>query len=190
MRTFFAPERLETPTFTIRRYAQGDGAALNAATQSSYEHLRPWMAWATDTRSVEESEASARRFLAQHLTNVDFTMGVWSPDDTTLLGGTGFHPRGRQVEEGTAEIGMWIRGDRAGQGLGTAVLQAMLRWGFEDWPWERLDWRCDADNHASRRTAERAGMRLEGTLRGEKAEVGEGRRDTLVLGLTRLDARG
>lgn len=44
---------------------------------------------------------------------------------------------------------------------------------------------CEARNLASARTAERNGLTLEGTLRGEKADVGEGRRDTLVFGITK-----
>ena len=187
MGTFFAPERLETPAFTLRSYFPGDGEAMCEASNASYDHLRTFMAWATKSDSVEACEERARMFRAQFLTNTDFVIGVWSPDGSRLLGGTGFHPRGRAVADGVAEIGMWIRSDTAGAGLGTAVLDAMLRWGFDEWPWERLSWYCDERNTASRRCAERAGMTLEGQLRGDKPEVGEGRRTTLIFGMVRAE---
>lgn len=82
---------------------------------------------------------------------------------------------------------MWIRASEAGRGLGTEVLEAVIRWGFSDWPWQRLSWRCDDRNMASRRVAEKAGLRLEGTLRGQAAEVGPGRRDTSCFALTRSE---
>ena len=182
-----APERLDLPELTLRCYHPGDGPALTAATSSSYEHLRLWMAWASAEQTDAESETLVRSFRAAWLTNTDFTVGIWSPDGDTLLGGTGFHLRGNPLSAQVAEIGMWIRADAAGRGLGTAALRAMLRWGFSEWPWERLSWHCDERNEASRRTAERAGLQLEGRLRGDKPEVGEGRRTTLVYGLTRTD---
>lgn len=187
MTHFFAPERHQTAGLVLRSYRPGDGAALSEAFNSSYDHLKDWMPWATSDQTVEDSEARAREFRAAYLTNTDFTLGIWSRDETRLWGGTGFHLRGGVVAAGVAEIGMWIRGSEAGRGLGTAALRAMLDWGFADWPWYRLSWHCDARNAASARTAEKAGMRHEGTLRGEKSDVGEGRRDTLIFGLTSED---
>jgi RimJ/RimL family protein N-acetyltransferase len=122
---------------------------------------------------VEEGEKLVRRFRARYLTSEDFTLGVFSPDGQQLLGGTGFHLSQGPLRHRLAEIGMWIAGDAAGQGLGTAVLQAMLAWGFTEWPWERLLWRCRASNVASARVAEKAGLTLEGTARGyERLEDG------------------
>ena len=187
MAHFIAPEHLHLAHFTLRCYQPGDGPALTEAVEASYDHLRPWLPWAQPSQPAAESEGRVREFRAKWLTSTDFVVGIWTPEGDALLGGTGFHLRGRPVEDHVAEIGMWIRADRAGEGLGTAVLGAMLRWGFGDWPWERLAWHCDERNTGSRRAAERAGMRHEGSLRGDKADVGEGRRTTLIYGLTRTD---
>ena len=43
MEYFAAPERLVTPTFTVRSYMPGEGPLVNAASASSYEHLRTFM---------------------------------------------------------------------------------------------------------------------------------------------------
>jgi RimJ/RimL family protein N-acetyltransferase/3-hydroxyisobutyrate dehydrogenase-like beta-hydroxyacid dehydrogenase len=185
---FFAPTEHATPEFTIRAYRPGDGAAMRRAVNSSYEHLRPWMPWASPDQSLAQSEQLARRFAASYLTNSDFVLGVWVGDE--LAGGTGFHLRGGPVDAGTAEIGMWIGAAHAGRGLGTRALAAMLRWGFSEWPWQRLTWHCDTRNHASRRVAEKNGMRLEGTLRGDALDVEGQRRDTLLFGLLKEEWQG
>lgn len=185
--TFRAPERWDAGDFVIRCYLPGDGAALNEATLASYEHIKPWMPWATSSQTVDEAEDLARTFRADFLTGENFVMGVWDREESVLLGGTGFHLRGGPLEAAQPETGMWVRPERAGSGLGTAMLGAMLRWGFSDWPWLRIEWRADSRNMASRRVAEKCGLRLEGTLRGVFDDVSRGRRDTCIYAILRDD---
>lgn len=174
----FAPERFETSEFVLRSYDVGDGPLVSDAVNSSYDHLRPWMPWAKPDQSVEVSEKLVRQFRARYLLSEDFVIGIFSVDGRQLLGGTGFHLREGPISSGCAEIGMYVRQSEASRGLGTRVLRALIQWGFTEWPWLRLAWRCDQRNVSSARVAEKAGLRLEGVLRGQRAEVGEGRRDT------------
>ena len=83
---------------------------------------------------------------------------------------------------------MWIHADHARRGLGTQVLTALLAWGFTDWQWERLEWRCDEENHASRRVAEKVGMALEAQLRNDATPTGQ-RRNTLIYAAHRSEWR-
>lgn len=189
----FAPERYEGEDFVLRSYDVGDGARVSEAVNESYEHLRPWVPWAKAEQSVEESERLVRQFRGRYLLAEEFTIGIFSKDEQRALGGSGFHLREGPIAGGCAEIGMFLRASAAGRGLGTRVLAGMLTWGFTEWPWLRLAWRCDQRNIASVRTAEKAGMRREGVLRGQRAEVGSGRRDTVCFGLTKdewLASRG
>lgn len=182
-----APERLDAGAFVIRSYDIGDGRLVSEAVNESYEHLRTWMAWATPDQSVEDSERLVRQFRGRYLLAEDFVLGVFSASEGRLLGGTGYHLREGPLSTGCAEIGMWIRHSAAGQGLGTKVLAALVDWGFGEWPWLRLSWRCDERNVVSVRVAEKAGLRREGLLRGQRAEVGEGRRDTACYALTKTE---
>jgi RimJ/RimL family protein N-acetyltransferase len=179
--TFIAPLSWIDDGFTIRAYQPGDGPELCIATTSSYEHLRPWMPWATAEDSAEAAEVRGRRFAARYLLNEEFMLGIWIGDQ--LVGGTGFHLRGGPLAMQNAEIGMWIRGSHAGQGLGTHVLRAMLQWGFEDWGWQRLSWHCDTRNHASASVARKNGMTLEGTRRSDALDVEGNRRDTYIFSM-------
>jgi RimJ/RimL family protein N-acetyltransferase len=181
--TFIAPLSFTGDGLIIRAYQPGDGHELCISTTASYEHLRPWMPWAMAEDSVDSAEVRARRFAARYLLNEDFILGIWVGDQ--LAGGTGFHLRGGSLAVQSAEIGMWIRGSYAGQGLGTRSLAAMLKWGFEDWGWERLSWHCDTRNFASAAVARKNGLTLEGTLRSDVLDVEGQRRDTLIFSMLR-----
>jgi RimJ/RimL family protein N-acetyltransferase len=183
------PERLVTPDFVLRSYEPGDGPLINDAVNSSYDHLKTFMPFARPDTPLDESERRVRQWRGQWLLAQDFIIGIFSPSEDRLLGSTGFSLNDRSPSAGIAELGMWIRADAAGRGLGTAVLRTMLRWGFTEWPWERLYWRCDTRNTASARTAEKAGMRLEGTLHGDLFDPEGNRRDTYYFGLLRDEWR-
>jgi RimJ/RimL family protein N-acetyltransferase len=183
-----APLEYADGELLIRAYRPGDGPALQRAAVGSYEHLRPWMPWARAEQSVAESELLCRRFAGRYLLGEDFVLGIWLGEE--LAGGTGFHPRGGNIATGNADIGMWISAARAGQGLGTRVLAAMLAWGFGPWPWRRLTWHCDTRNLASARVAAKGGLRLEATLHADALDV-EGRpRDTHLFALLREEWEG
>jgi RimJ/RimL family protein N-acetyltransferase len=163
----FAPERHEADGFVLRSYDVGDGARLSEAVNESYDHLRPWMPWATPHQSLEDSESRVRQFRGRYLLPEDFAIAICSADESRLLGAAGFHPREGPISTGCAEMGMFIRQSEAGRGLGTKVLTSLLDWGFTAWPWLRLAWRCDLRNLASVRVAQKSGLRHEGILRGQ-----------------------
>lgn len=182
---FLAPLAYSAGDLLIRAYAPGDGAALQRAVVASYEHLRPWMAWAKAEQSVAESELICRRAAGRYLLGEDFTLGLWFGEE--LAGGAGYHMRHGGLSSGNTEVGMWISAAHAGSGLGTRALAALLAWGFTAWPWQRIVWRCDTRNLASRRVAEKNGLALEGTARADAFGVDGGRRDTHSFALLRAE---
>lgn len=184
---FVAPFEHADSDLLLRAYRPGDGAALQRAVTASYEHLRPWMPWARADQSVEESEQICRRACARYLLGEDFWLGLWIGDE--LVGGTGFHLSFGGITSGNAEIGMWVSASRAGRGLGTRALAALLAWGFRDWPWQRLVWHCDTRNLASARVAQKGGLTLEGTLRSDSLDAGGERRSTHIFAILREEYR-
>jgi RimJ/RimL family protein N-acetyltransferase len=180
------PDRLVTDTLVIRSFDVGDGPGHAEAVTASYDHLRHYMEWARPRQSAAESELLCRRFRAQYLLRQDFVLGVFDRRSESLVGGTGFHLRGRPLATQYAEIGMWIHAAHAGRGLGTRVLVALLRWGFSEWPWQRIEWRCDEENGASKRVAEKAGMPLEARLRNDATPTGR-RRNTVIYAAHRSE---
>lgn len=173
---FLAPLRFQKGDLIFRIYGLEDDRALRAAVNESYAHLAPWMPWAQPEQTELESHVICRRLISGYLTGTDYTLGIWRDQD--LMGGTGFHLRCGLLEWKCAEIGMWIRASESGKGMGTTALKAMLEWGFGEWGWERLIWKCDTRNIASRRVAEHAGMTLESTFRSDALDTKGNRRDT------------
>jgi RimJ/RimL family protein N-acetyltransferase len=139
---------------------------------------RPSWPGQSPTRASSSANGSVE-FRGRWLLATDFALGIWQLDESRLLGGCGYHLREGPLHLGNAEIGMWIRAEAAGRGLGTAALRALLRWGFSEWPWVRLSWRCSAANEASQRVATKAGLQREGVLRSHAVDPDGSRRDTV-----------
>lgn len=78
------------------------------------------------------------------------------------------------------ELGYALHPDFWGRGYATLVAQALLRRGFADLGLERVAATCGPANTRSARVLEKAGLRLEGHLRGDKLVRGA-RRDSLVF---------
>src|SRR5215204_7196667 len=55
------PRELETERLLIRSPLPGDGPELYAAVRESIEELTAWMPWPKEHRTIDDSEASARR---------------------------------------------------------------------------------------------------------------------------------
>ncbi|OAR26072.1 acetyltransferase [Streptomyces sp. ERV7] len=84
--------------------------------------------------------------------------------------------------ENVAELGFWAAKEHRGRGYMTEAAVAAARWAFESAGVERLEWRAEVGNTASRAVAEKAGFTMEGTLRGALVHGGT-RRDSWVGGL-------
>ena len=98
--------------------------------------------------------------------------------DGSFAGAMSLHAR----EDGMREIGFWTAPWARGRGLTTAGARLVCRWGFETLGLRRIEWLADVGNVGSRRVAQKAGFRLEGTLRGRIVHRGEVR-DAWVAGL-------
>ena len=82
-------------------------------------------------------------------------------EDGTRLGRVGLGLDG----VGAAQIGYWMDPGARGGGVATAAVRALCRWGFATLGLELIEWRAEVGNLASRRVAEKAGFRVEATLR-------------------------
>ncbi len=120
--------------------------------------LAPWMPWATADYDVD----GARQWM-----NVDFGDAhpfVIVATDDSIVGSTGLN----KIDEAnrTANLGYWVRSDRTGHGIATAVVRLVARYGIEVCEYERLEIMMSTRNEASRRVAARAGATYEGVRRG------------------------
>ena len=109
-----APYRIETERLVIRCYDPHDAPLLVEAVTASVEPLRPWMPWIRfEPQSVEQRVEFCRGARAGFDADENYTYGVFTRDESRLLGGSGLHPRGGPA---SLEIGYWVRSDALRQG--------------------------------------------------------------------------
>lgn len=155
--------RVVTPRLVIRCWDPADAPRLNEAVESSLDHLRPWMPWAAHyPQPVEATIDLLRRFRGNFDLGQDYVYGIFSRDETMVVGGSGLHPRGG---EGSREIGYWIRVDQINKGLATEVAAALTRVGFEIEKLRRIGIHCVVENVRSAGIPAKLGFMHEATLR-------------------------
>jgi len=173
------PYRIDTERLVLRCWDPAEAPKLAAAVEASLDHLRPWMPWAhAYPQPIAETVALLRTFRGRFDLGKDFAYGIFSRDESEVVGGTGLHRR----DEGSLEIGYWIRTDQAGRGLGTEAAAALTRVAFELCGIERVDIRCEPDNVASRAIPRKLGYTEEATLRRRlHGPTGDPRRRDAVM---------
>ncbi|UXH77544.1 GNAT family N-acetyltransferase [Roseateles amylovorans] len=181
------PEILATDHLLLMapQTVDGDGVLLNFTVNASLEHLRPWMPWAQERPTVEQSEAIVRRMKAQFLTREHLAYFLYERDADglrgSLIGGAGLVRLDWLLRR--FEIGYWLAPTATGRGLASQAVQALSRLAFGALRARRVEIRTDARNHASRAVALRCGFQLEGVLRNDALGVDGLPTDTCIFGL-------
>jgi RimJ/RimL family protein N-acetyltransferase len=177
------PSRIVTERLVLRRYEPADAALLKEAVDSSREHLRTFMDWAwTPPEPVEAVAERLRAFRDMFDRGDEYVYGLFSPDESELVGGAGLHCR---VGPQAFEIGYWIRASRLREGLATEAAAALIRVAFERCGVDRVEIHVDPANVASLGVPARLGFVREAVLRKRLPPVQPGgeRRDEVVFSL-------
>ena len=173
----------------VRCYDPADAPKLKEAVDSSIEHLKPWMPWAHDEpQTLDEKAELLRRFRGQFDLGQNYVYGLFSRDESELVGGSGFHLR---VGDDAFEIGYWIRASQEGKGLVTESTAALTRVGFELCQVDRIEIHVEPENERSLRIPQKLGYVEEARLRRRLyAAPGGEPRDTVVFTMFRSDYPG
>jgi ribosomal-protein-alanine N-acetyltransferase len=115
-------------------------------------------------RSIEDSQAFLR-LVVEGYERGDFGgWGVVLKDSGAFVGTCGVD-YGYAPEHARAELGYVLSREHWGKGLVPEAVRAVIRFGFGRMELNRIQARCIAENTASARVMEKAGMTYEGTLR-------------------------
>lgn len=162
------PESFNTERLTIRSPQWGDGADVNEAIRESVEELRPWLPFAENIPSVEESEASVRKARLRFLERSDLMLHIRDKATDEFVGSSGLHRMDWKAR--SFEIGYWVRTSRSGEGLVTEAVRGIEQFAIVHLQANRLEIRCDARNVRSASVAKRLGYMQEGILRRIKQD--------------------
>lgn len=172
--------RIETKRLVVRCYNPSDAPLLADSVMESLEHLRPWMPWVyNEPEPIEAKVQRLKRFRGNFDLGQNYTYGIFNPEETRLLGGTGLHTR---LGDSELEIGYWIHKDFVNRGLVTESTAALVRVAFELIHLHRLEIHCDPGNFASAAIPRKLGFTHEGTLRA-KTRFLDRWSDSMVWGL-------
>jgi RimJ/RimL family protein N-acetyltransferase len=174
-----------TERLVARCWQPADAPLLKEAVDSSLEHLRPWMPWARDEpQTLLQKVQLLRVFRGQFDRGENFVYGLFSADESELVGGSGLHPRAG--DDISLEIGYWIRASAIGRGYATEATAALARVGLELCGADRIDIRVDPTNERSAAVPRRLGFVEEARLRRRLISApGEEPRDAILFALFR-----
>ncbi|WP_437069887.1 GNAT family N-acetyltransferase [Streptomyces sp. enrichment culture] len=174
------PVELTTERLLLRTVGPPDAEAVHAAAQDA--DLQRWISQFPSPYLREHAESFTGRTVPDGWANDSmYTFGVFLPEGD-LVGMLGIGMRAL----GVGEVGFWAAKEHRGRGYITEATLAAARWAFTALAVDRLEWRAEVGNLASRAVAERVGFVLEGTLRSALNNRGV-RRDCWVGSLLPSD---
>ena len=177
------PESFETERLVIRSPLPGDGPEVYRAVRESIGELSAWMAWPKEHRTVDDSEANARRARVAFMARSELRLHLYLKGTDALVGIAGL--QGIDWDVPKFEIGYWCRTSFTGHGYITEAVRAIRSIAFHTLGARRVEIRCDPDNLKSARVAERAGFTLEATLHNNELGTDGTPRDTLIYSCLR-----
>jgi ribosomal-protein-serine acetyltransferase len=141
--------------------AEAQANALFALIDASRNHLRPWLPWVDDTRTVDDTKAFIRKSLHQFADNNGLQAGIWYRGE--LAGVIGFHYL--DWTNRRTEIGYWLAEHLQGRGIMTTACRGMVDIALREYGLNRVEIRVATENRKSRAIPERLGFVREGVLR-------------------------
>jgi RimJ/RimL family protein N-acetyltransferase len=120
------------------------------------------MPWADHKPTVEETETVVRTAQARWILREDLMLLIFDAEGKELLGSTGLHRMNWAIPK--FEIGYWVNSNHAGNGIITESTAALTLYAFKQIYAARVEIKCDEENKASRKVAEKLGFTQEAIL--------------------------
>ena len=174
-----APETIDLPTIRLRRPRLGDAVAiLEYANDPEVARFADWPTGSTLGRLQESLLERTERWDAGE----EFNWVITVPPEDNAIGGVSC-----RVVNHAAEVGYLLHREYWGRGFATAACRAVVEWALSVPSIWRVWATCDAENHASARVLEKAGLTREGILRRwvVRPNISSEPRDALIFSCVR-----
>ena len=145
----------------LRLLEERHAEELSALSDENRDHLREWMPWVDESRTVEDRRNFIKRTLEQFANNDGFNAGIWFQG--RLAGVIGYHRIDWRTR--STSIGYWLGASFQGRGIMTRVCRALVDHVFNGLGLNRVEIRCATENRKSRAIPERLGFTQEGVIR-------------------------
>lgn len=152
------PVKLTTDRLLLRAVGPQDTDVVYSAAQDP--EIQRWTT-IPSPYLLEHAQSFTEQLVPEGWANGSmFTFGLFLPEGD-LVGMLAITMRSL----GVGEVGYWGTKEHRGNGYMTEAVLAAARWAFTAMSIDRLEWRAEVGNKASRAVAERTGFTMEGTLR-------------------------
>jgi RimJ/RimL family protein N-acetyltransferase len=172
-------EELAGERIIVRPYRPDDAQALMEAVDESRDHLRPWMPFADEHRSMEECRHWIIRQNAEWLLRENMNCAILLKEGDRYLGGVGLHPINWDIRR--FEIGYWLRKSAEGHGYMLEAVKLLADYALNELGANRVEIKCDERNTRSAAVAKRLGFVQEACLRNHEAATDGSLRNTLIF---------
>lgn len=139
--------RIHTPRLILRPVRAEDASnVFTEFTKHVAEHMTPEPA-----NNLEDTVEFLQGAIEARKTGTDLQLVIMDPTEQEFLGLIGLHTRyGRQ----TPEIGIWLKADAWGRGLGKAAVHSLIEWANQNMQFEYIVYPVSETNYPSRNIAE------------------------------------
>ncbi|NUV71847.1 GNAT family N-acetyltransferase [Streptomyces sp. CAI-121] len=175
------PITLTTERLVLRPFGPQDTHRVHAACQDP--DIQRWTVIPSPYRLTDAELFTTKLAPAGWQDDSAYGFALVLRETGTLVGALGIDRRSRP---GTYEVGYWSTKEHRGNGYVTEAVLGSARWAFASLGADRLEWRAEVGNLASRAVALRAGFRLEGEQRSGLLNKGV-RRDAWTAALLPSD---
>jgi RimJ/RimL family protein N-acetyltransferase len=154
--------RLTDDVIALRPFHTDDAAQLHEAVRESLTELKPWMSWAHDAYSMEDTRSFIAITRARWEENTLFAFAITDAKTEGFVGGISLshlHP-----VYYLCNVGYWVRASRHGEGVAGRASRLAARFGFEHAGLVRAEIVVAVGNRKSIRVAEKLGAHYEGIL--------------------------
>jgi ribosomal-protein-serine acetyltransferase len=168
-------------TIAIRAYVPGIEWAVLEAAEESLAEIGPTMRTWRDGASWDKAARHVAESIQAWQTGDWYDFAITNAASGAFLGRVGID---RISQDGTANVGYWVRTSQTGRGVATAAVRLIARFAFEDLGLRRLELHIAVGNLASQRVAEKVGARREGVASSGAFAEHESRSNSYCYSLT------
>lgn len=159
------PDEITSKRLRMHVPRPGEGKVVNEAIRASADDIRPWLDFAREVPTVEETEKSIREAYSKFLLRKGLRFHIYHKETGKFLGVVGLNHINWDIPK--FEIYYWIDSRAGGKGYMTEAVQAINDFAFQDLKANRVEIRVATKNKPSRKIPEKLEYTLEGILKNE-----------------------
>lgn len=165
----------------LRPWQDGDAMALLEAVRESSDTVGRWLPWCHADYNFEDATNWVTYCRSAWAAGDHFAFAIFDKMSGELMGAMGLTQHDRLHRR--ANLGYWVRQSRQRQGVSTAAVPLVAKFGFETLGLIRIEIVALPLNQASRRTAAKSGAQFDG-IASRRMGRGEQRQNAAIYALT------